>query len=43
LRAGLRVALRTDDAAFAAAAGDVHRAQLLGYLALVEPGIGDAR
>ena len=41
LRAGLRVALRTDHAQFAAAAGAVHRARLLGYLALVEPGIGE--
>ena len=37
LRAGLRVALRTDDAEFGAAAGAVHRARLLGYLALVQP------
>ncbi len=36
LRAGLRVALHTDDTAFGAAAGAVHRARLLGYLALVQ-------
>lgn len=43
LRAGLRVALRTDDTDFAAATGDVHRARLLGYLALVEPDTADSR
>jgi uncharacterized protein (DUF58 family) len=43
LRAGLRVALRSDDAEFAAGAGAVHRARLLGYLALVEAEAGDAR
>jgi len=37
LRAGLRVGLRTDDAALPPAAGAVHRARLLGYLALVQP------
>jgi uncharacterized protein (DUF58 family) len=37
LRAGLRVALRTDDAAFPPENGAVHRARILGYLALVEP------
>jgi uncharacterized protein (DUF58 family) len=37
LCAGLRVALRTDDAAFPPDAGAAHRARLLGYLALVEP------
>jgi hypothetical protein len=36
LRAGLRVALRTDDAAFDPGSGAVHRARLLGYPALVE-------
>ena len=43
LRAGLRVALRTDDAHFGAGSGAVHRARLLGYLALVEAEAGDAR
>jgi uncharacterized protein (DUF58 family) len=42
LRAGLRVALRTDDAAFGADTGAVHRARLLGYLALVEAEAEDA-
>lgn len=42
LRAGLRVALRTDDAAFGAGSGAVHRARLLGYLALVEAEAEDA-
>ncbi len=42
LRAGLRVALRTDDAEFSAATGDVHRARLLGYLALIAPESVDA-
>ncbi len=37
LRAGLRIALRTDSARFAADAGAVHRARLLGFLALVAP------
>ena len=38
LRAGLRVALRTDDAALRRrGSGAVHRARLLGFLALVEP------
>jgi uncharacterized protein (DUF58 family) len=37
LRAGLRVALRTDSAAFPPETGTAHRARLLGYLALVEP------
>jgi uncharacterized protein (DUF58 family) len=39
--AGSRVALRTDDCLIEAGAGDRHRARLLTYLALVEPG-GDA-
>jgi uncharacterized protein (DUF58 family) len=43
LRAGLRVGLRTDDAALAPAAGAVHRARLLGYLALVQPENADGR
>jgi len=37
LRAGLRVALHTDAARFAADAGAIHRARLLGFLALIEP------
>jgi uncharacterized protein (DUF58 family) len=37
LRAGLRIALHTDSAHFGPDAGAVHRARLLGYLALVEP------
>jgi len=37
LRAGLRVGLRTDGAALAPGAGPIHRARLLGYLALVQP------
>jgi len=37
LRAGLRVGLHTDDAALDADAGPIHRARLLGYLALVAP------
>jgi len=40
LRAGLRVGLRTDEQHFAADAGAVHRARLLGYLALIEPDDG---
>lgn len=36
LRDGLRVALRTDSQRFAPGAGAVHRARLLGFLALVE-------
>ncbi len=42
LRAGLRVALRTENVSFAAASGAVHRARLLGYLALVEAEAEDA-
>jgi uncharacterized protein (DUF58 family) len=41
LRAGLRIALRTDSARFDADVGAVHRARLLGFLALVQPD-GDA-
>jgi uncharacterized protein (DUF58 family) len=37
LLAGLRVGLRTDGAALVPAAGAVHRARLLGYLALIQP------
>ncbi len=37
LRAGLRVGLRTDGAAMAADHGALHRARLLGFLALVTP------
>jgi len=37
LRAGLRVALATDGERFPHAAGDVHRARLLGFLALIQP------
>jgi len=37
LLAGLRVGLRTDGAALAPGAGAVHRARVLGYLALVQP------
>lgn len=37
LREGLRVALRTDSQRFGAGAGAVHRARLLGFLALVTP------
>lgn len=37
LRAGLRVGLRTDGAALAPGEGPVHRARLLGHLALVAP------
>ena len=36
-RAGLRVGLRTEASALAPGAGTVHRARLLGYLALVQP------
>jgi len=42
LRAGLRVGLRTDGAALEPGAGPVHRARLLGYLALVGPDPGAA-
>jgi uncharacterized protein (DUF58 family) len=37
LREGLRVALRTDTQRFGSGTGAVHRARLLGFLALVEP------
>jgi uncharacterized protein (DUF58 family) len=37
LRAGLRVGLRTDHALLRADRGPVHRARLLGYLAMVRP------
>jgi len=37
LRAGLRIALRTDSARFAPDVGAVHRARILGFLALVQP------
>lgn len=37
LRAGLRVGLRTDGGGLEPGAGPVHRARLLGYLALVAP------
>lgn len=42
LRAGLRVALRTDSGGLEAGAGPVHRARLLGYLALVAPDAPEA-
>jgi uncharacterized protein (DUF58 family) len=42
LRAGLRVGLRTDGGGLEAGAGPVHRARLLGYLALVAPDAAEA-
>ena len=39
LEAGRRVALRTEEHSFDAAAGRAHRARLLGYLARVEPSL----
>jgi uncharacterized protein (DUF58 family) len=43
LDAGNRVALRTDDGLIAAGVGARHRARLLSYLALVEPGSGTSQ
>jgi uncharacterized protein (DUF58 family) len=42
LRAGLRVGLRTDSGGLEPGAGPIHRARLLGYLALVAPDAGEA-
>jgi uncharacterized protein (DUF58 family) len=42
LDAGTRVALRTDDSLIDAGSGARHRARLLSYLAIVQPGTGGA-